>query len=543
MSYSSPRPDASPVLLAVRRAGVALSGLALGSLALYWFLWTPAYRLSERFEYPDLLFAAFPAVAHVLAAQHQLVATMAPLAVTSAHGARLLWAALMLGLFGLYFAALWLAGRVSARCALAITAAFTLGTQLVLLPLPGVFSTDLFSYAFYGEMSGRYGDSPYVASPDHYPTNPLYLLINPLWRDAPSVYGPVWIAVSHVVGAAAGGAVLPQVLAYRVIADVCHWLNLAALWWGLTALRPRAAGRGLAVYAWNPLVVFEFAGNGHNDGLLILFLLLGLGFLARRRDRLGVVAVVLSVGAKYTSVLVLPLVLWWTTRALPLGRRLLAVGAAGAGALLAVALLYLPWWRGADTLGPIIYWLSTPLYAHHPPLAVALWLRDLLAQGLGLTPEDAESLALGVVRQLGRLGFLVYLAVEAWRLRQASDLPAACARVLVVFLLAVNTWVLAWYYTWPLALAALSPLGSRTAWLVLGLTATAPLSMYWAQTHQTSMDVPGYVFYLAPVAALAMWEGGRRLAATRGVAVYGALRTLTVGGRSTSCAPGSTPKK
>jgi hypothetical protein len=143
---------------------------------------------------------------------------------------------------------------------------------------------------FYGEVAGRFGGSPYVQVPDDFPTLPVYLLINPLWRDAPSVYGPAWIAISSVVGATWGSDVLAQVLAYRLIADAGHWATLAALWWALRRLRPGAEPLGLALYAWNPLVVFEFAANGHNDGLLILFLLLAMGCVARGWAWRGVAA-------------------------------------------------------------------------------------------------------------------------------------------------------------------------------------------------------------------------------------------------------------
>jgi hypothetical protein len=528
---------------APRLAAVGLVLCAVASLALYWLLWTPAYRLTERFEYPDLLFGAFPGVAHVLAAQLALVQALLPTVLATYEGTRVFFAGLLVALFAVYAIALGCVRQAPRRLVVGMALATTLASQVVLLPLPGLVSTDLFSYAFYGEVAGRLGGSPYVEVPNDYPTNPLYLLINPLWRDAPSVYGPVWIAISGVVGALWGGQVLPQVLAYRVLADLVHWLNLGLIWWTLRRLRPGAEPWGLALYAWSPLVVFEFAANGHNDGLLIAFLLLSMGLLARGRDWLGAGALLLSVATKYTTVLLLPLMLWWAARGWPFSRRLGVVALAGLGATGIVALLYLPWWRGPATFGPIIYWVSNPLYAHYAPVAVGYWLRDLLVHAGWLGWEDAEYLTFGLVRYAGRLAFLVYLAAEALRLRRPSDLPLACARVMLVFLLVVNTWVLAWYYTWPLALAALGNWRSRTAVVAVALSFTAPLSMYWAQTHLEGMETQGYFVYLAPVVGLALWEAWQRVGQPRAPAVYGALRTVSVGGRKTNCAPGSTLKK
>jgi hypothetical protein len=207
------------------------------------------------------------------------------------------------------------------------------------------------------------------------------------------------------------------------------------------------------------------------------------------------------------------------------------VAVAGLLAVAALALLYLPWWRGTATFGPIIYWVTNPLYAHHAPVVAGYWARDLLV-GLGwLSWEEAEQLTFAVVRYAVRLAFLTYLAYEGLRLRQAADLPLASARVLLVFLLAVNTWVLPWYYTWPLALVALGDPRSRTTALTVALAASAPISMYWAQARLEGMEVLGYLVYLAPVAGLAVWAVWRRVVPARLASAYGAPRTVSVGGR------------
>src|SRR4051794_9208542 len=551
---------------AVRRARYRVVGLvllAVGSAVLYWLLWLPAYRLNERFEYVDLLFTALPAIARGVAAQLQL-ARAVPLASDDPYDAMaLLVVGLFLALFGLYALAVPAIARAPRRAAVATVLGATLAFQVVLLPLPGVFTTDLFSYAMYGEIAGRYGDSPYVEAPDNYPTNSLYLLINPLWRDAPSVYGPLWIGLSTAVGAALGGQVLAEVLTYRLIADLSHWANLGLLWWALRRLRPGREPLGLALYAWNPLIVFEFAASGHNDGTMLLFVLLCFGWLARGRVWLGVVALVLSMATKYTTVVVLPLVLWWAVRTQPgWWRRLALAGGVGLAALVAIAAAYLPWWRGPATLGPLIYWVSTPLYANYAPIGIAGWVRDRLAEG-GWDWDEAEGFAYAAQRLLVRIAYLGYLAVEAlrftplpdasrpalprgavaapaairalaagragralWRgLRSTEtlvvrlfgrahtvdDLALAGARLLVLFLLAVNTWVLPWYFTWPVALVALGDPRSRTTWVVLGFSLSAPLSMYWAQTHLEGLQPMGFAVYLAPLGALGLWIGWRWL--------------------------------
>jgi hypothetical protein len=569
-----------------RGAAVGLALVAFASAVLYWAFWLPVYRLNERFEYADLLFTAFPAIATAVATQLGLARLV--LGTVSYEAMALLVGGLFLALFGLYLLALVTIDRTPRRAAVATVLGATLAFQVVVLPLPGVFTTDLFSYAMYGEIAGRFGDSPYVEAPDQYPTHPLYLMINPLWRDAPSVYGPLWIGLSSAVGAALGGQVLAEVLAYRLLADLSHWVNLGLLWWALHRLRPGGEALGLALYAFNPLVVFEFAANGHNDGTMLLFVLLCFGWLARGRVWLGVAALVLSMATKYTTVIVLPLVLWWAVRTQPSWwRRLALAGAAGLAGLAAIAAAYLPWWRGPATLGPLIYWVSTPLYANYAPIGIAGWVRDRLVDG-GWGWDEAEGFAYTAQRLLVRIAYLGYLAVEmlrftprpdgaspavprvggapaaaarrAWtatapgrplrralraaearlaglygRGRTVDDLALAGARALLLFLLVVNTWVLPWYFTWPVALVALGDPRSRTTAVVLGFSLSAPLSMYWAQTHFEGLQPMGYAVYLAPLGALAAWTGWRWLGGWRraaGAAPQGdGARMLSNGGR------------
>src|SRR5205823_6049399 len=196
-----------------------------------------------------------------------------------------------------------------------------------------------------------------------------------------------------------------------------------------------------------------------------------------------------------------------------------------------------------------------PLYANYAPIGAAGWVRDRLVE-VGWDWDEAEGFAYAAQRLLVRIAYLGYLALEtlrftplpdttspaaprsalaalapaaelaapAGRARRAlrrglltagalvlrlsgrghtvDDLALAGARVLVLFLLVVNTWVLPWYFTWPVALVALGDPRSRTTLVVLGFSLSAPLSMYWAQTHLEGIQPMGFAVYLAPLGAL-----------------------------------------
>src|SRR5437899_2946084 len=73
-----------------------------------------------------------------------------------------------------------------------VVVGFALAFRLTLLLLPGLFSTDVFSYVMYGRIAGVYDQNPYVLAPSGFPNDPFLGWVFPFWRDQPSVYGPLW---------------------------------------------------------------------------------------------------------------------------------------------------------------------------------------------------------------------------------------------------------------------------------------------------------------------------------------------------------------
>src|SRR5205823_4529842 len=118
----------------------------------------------------------------------------------------------------------------------------------------------------------------------------------------------------------------------------------------------------------------DFAMNGHNDVFMLTLLLASALAAAQRRTYAGAAWMGLSVAAKYTTVLVAPLLLiassldqvqvdvgparWRQFLARPLAWRI------GLGTLLVLAIpvaFYAPWFEGIGTLGPVLRWVTGPV--------------------------------------------------------------------------------------------------------------------------------------------------------------------------------------
>jgi alpha-1,6-mannosyltransferase len=402
-----------------------------------------------------------------------------------------------------------------------LTRTKTLGLRWIIVPLvmmqlslsvvPASLSTDIFNYAIYGEMPVLYGANPFVHTPAEFPQSPLYYLVPLYWHDAASVYGPLWVLIS--AGVAALFRSLPlsdELLFYRLIANGAHLANTVLVWKLARRLDPdgtRAPSAALA-YGWNPYLLLDFSLNGHNDVLMLTFTLLAFWLASAHRLYIGALALGLAVATKYTSILVAPVLFIWSARTDPklanLGTRALAVTLAGIILVGSLAVLYAPWLEGIDTFGPVLYWASGPRLQNFWPeptlIAVTAWVSPLL----GVTYDDLWDPLLAGFKVAAKGALVVYILVEAWRARTFDDVLAASARVMIVFVLFVNTWVMPWYYSWPLALVA--PLGwsSMLVRVCACLTLTAPIIMYQRQFQYAVVGEWAGAFLVLPIAIAAV---------------------------------------
>ncbi|HYU18249.1 MAG TPA: hypothetical protein VEQ11_06090 [Chloroflexota bacterium] len=406
--------------------------------------------------------------------------------------------------------------------------------QVTLFLMPGLFTTDMFSYVVYGDIAGAYGLNPYLQVPAFFPESRASQWIHPIWHYAASIYGPAWINLSWFIArAVAQASDVDKVLAYKLAVNLSHLAGIACLALAVRAFRPSGVLPSVLLYAWNPLIVFEFGGNGHNDALMVAIMLLAVVLFASRCRLLGLGALTISFLIKMSSVLLLPyyVMAWARERAARhSGPRSaaafsLVVAAAGLTVAAITAGLYLPWWVGVDTLDPIILWSQgPPLYNNSVPDIVAQ--RAAFEYLLGPTapdPEAALDLARAWVKLISRVAFASYCAWELLQARGQLGMVGSAARVMLGFLLVVNTWVLPWYFSWPLALAIVLGWQRPLTWVLLGFSLSAPTVMYYHHFWHPYMSDSTYLLYLAPL-AVPLLMTAPRVAAWLGHAVAAQAR-------------------
>lgn len=233
-----------------------------------------------------------------------------------------------------------------------------------------VLSDDVYRYRWEGMLQAE-GGNPYAVAPQ-----------DPSWTslrdetferipvpDYPGGYGPLAMMTARAAyGVATALSVNPwrQAVAMKVPAMLADLAVIALLLgWLHSRGKPPA---WVAVYALCPLAVIEFWGMGHNDALVLVFLVAAFWAFDVRRDWLGFILLGGAVAVKWWPVLLLPAAIG-ASRATP---RRAMLAAAGLGV---VPLAMLPYWtdlslnlqfmggfaggwRNNDSLFGLTYWLA-----------------------------------------------------------------------------------------------------------------------------------------------------------------------------------------
>lgn len=355
--------------------------------------------------------------------------------------------------------------RTAPRGAVAIILVAGVVARLLVLCVPPALSTDLYRYVWDGRVQAA-GINPYryipadpaltvLRDPPHTGPLPAPIAIYPNINradTAPTIYPPAAQALFALVGQVAPGiwGIKAAMLLFDLITA------------GLALLILRAAARPAAhvlIWAWNPLVIWEFAGAGHIDAMAIAFTALAL-LLAIRAGPPGNqgwagLALGIAIATKFLPAVFFPAI-WrrWDWRSPLAAAAVLVAGYAAYSSVGLRVLGFLGGYTQEERLQEGGGFLLLRLLALAGPLPA--WAgRAYLAAGLVLL----AAIAVAVMRQ-------PLPAAPAARATVIGNAALMLAAALVV--------VLSPHYPWYLTMLVL-PAMLRPTWSVLYLTLTAPL--------------------------------------------------------------------
>jgi len=450
MTAVSPTPPSRPL---VHWPNWLVLALALtSSLVIYLAIFLFPAGLEQWIEHPLLslyhLDQAHPGY------QRQLIAAFAALALLNGAG-------------------YWAARRLSGPAAWALVLLGAVSFAGVLLYVYPFGAADIFDNIVHGRILGVYGDNPFLNLAAEYPADPFYNYM--WWHKSPSAYGPLWELLAGLTAFLAGDDLVNNVLAFKLLPGF-FWLG-STLVLGLTLRRhkPTQALPLTLLWAWNPVVLFESFGNGHNDIVMAFFILAAGCAMLQRRFVGTILLLAAGILIKFVPALLVPPALVAVWRLLPDNRSRLQNLVLGGGlSVLLAGACYAPFFTDFNHF-----------YLAHQQTLYTTSLPAVLYQ-IFLTWIPLPGAAAGVAAAAwGATGGMVLVTcIRLWHHPAEIGFVQSAYAILMFFLLVSCTWFQPWYSLWVLGLGLLLSTDSLLTALVLVLaTRTKPLLLvpvtYW----------------------------------------------------------------
>lgn len=210
---------------------------------------------------------------------------------------------LLLMLFVLYFSFLILAkkGKLTRREFWLVI----ISTSVILLFSYPAFSYDIFNYMFDAKTIVFYHASPWQYRPLYFVGDPWLSFMH--WTHRPSVYPPVWIGLSLPFYFLGFNFFLPILFNFKILMALGFLGSVFILEKLLKEEKETNIILSLVFYAFSPLMLIENLVSGHNDIVMMFFVLLSLWLAAQKRKLLSVICLLLSVLTKYVTIVMLPI--------------------------------------------------------------------------------------------------------------------------------------------------------------------------------------------------------------------------------------------
>ncbi|MDQ6693913.1 MAG: glycosyltransferase family 39 protein [Chloroflexota bacterium] len=449
------------------------------------------------------------------------------------------WAFTWLALFAAYYLAFRLSpsfSRVSRGfrwAALAIVCGWAAIFCFDLLQMYPVGAADLFDQIFRARLTTHYGFNPFTTLPGSLPDDPFLKYV--AWRGDASPYGPIWELLAAIASIAGNNDLFSNLISFKLLVIIAYSISVALTYSILRLHKPEWALRGTLFFAWNPLLLFEVAGNGHNDAVVVMFLLLAVYLFVHLNRWAFIPALMLGALTKFVPILLVPVAVaaLWRDRlrrkgTLTAGPSVLSNSEAFSNIALGVAtavvlavVLYLPFWDGFESIGAL--GRQSLFTASLPRVAV-----DFFNYGLGVPRGVAEALvrygALGlVVAVAGILSLSLLLGRNASTPDERHKLVSRTLRyfyeIIFVYLAFSTLWFQPWYLLWLIALTAplaRFDLANRTLLFCLGGVANYfvwDFVWLWNRTDARSIQITAAIavytlplFYTLYTLARPLWE-------------------------------------
>ncbi len=381
--------------------------------------------------------------------------------------------------------------------------AIFLAIAVLLCAMPPVFSGDLYEYLIRGRILGVYHQNPYAHTAIEFSQDSFFS--HSIWIHTAENYGPAWTLIQWIMPTFFGQSVGLAVFMQKILI-LCFFAASGLIFFKVAqAVTPAQSHALTRAFLLNPNLWVHHLVDGHNDIVMVFWMLLAVFAMTRDRMTLSLAAATMGVLVKFTSLILLsvsgiaflksmvetkqPKKFWPLIQALAIS------------VFLAV-ICYLPFWIGKETLGYFSTFKGW-FYSNSVPYAFYALLTKI---------------GIPVSAALVKKGFIIFFVVNAsvalvWLWKRPRLTPLSIFRtVLWMFLALYTSYAIPFYgnhFTWAMPFLILSQV--PLAPLALMLYTMAGVFSYFKRL--SFLYVAGWLVYLAALWIIS-WQRNRSLKET-----------------------------
>ncbi|MEO5886473.1 MAG: hypothetical protein ABIQ77_02325 [Anaerolineales bacterium] len=391
----------------------------------------------------------------------------------------------------LYFVGLRAAHQTSSKTAWRIVIGGTLAFIITFLFMAPLNARDIYDNIFHGRILGVYGANPFRDLISGFPHDPF--IKYPYWKNSPSAYGPLWETLAGITAWLAGDGIITNILAFKILPGIFHLTSIAVVVSFLRRIQPQHALSGALLLGWNPVVLYETWGNGHNDIAMIFWVLLAALLISRKQYSLGTLSLVAGALIKFIPVLLIPaaLLIGYNSLENLKSRFWFIVKTSLAGAFL-IMIAYVPFWNGMATFS-----MARRMQMFTTSIPAVMY--RILKPALGWS----EAARLVSLVALGLLAiFTLIQTLRTQKQESTQGFLQTAFNILAFYLLVTCLWFQQWYGIWLISLAPLLPVRSRRFALIFGFWVLSKQLIFVQLIIPSMSHKPGMAIWLEPLLAL-----------------------------------------
>ncbi len=257
-----------------------------------------------------------------------------------------------------------------------------------------MFSGDVFDYLMKGRILSIYHQNPYGHVPNEYSQDLMHSLST--WKYTTEVYGPVAVWAQSIPPLLAANSQRGMLVIYKLISISC-WAGSILLFQNIAKSNQLKNDQNLTIlFALNPLLFVSVVMDGHNEALLIFFLLLAVHYLLLNKPVQFGLCFAFSLMVKYPVLISLPYLLIFLFKAFPdeqTKSRIKKVTLAVLTIVVTTFLGYAPFMRGTHILQQLQMHTGNAFYSNSIPYA----LQEICSRfGLFLSDQFCSMVFIGL---------------------------------------------------------------------------------------------------------------------------------------------------